>query len=65
MPPEENAGVITADAQVAALQAILAAHGRPATDVLAGADAAGARTTSASPQTTEEPFDSYPYEAAD
>ncbi|MPY53786.1 intradiol ring-cleavage dioxygenase [Streptomyces acidicola] len=56
MPPEKNADVITADAQAAALQAILAAHGRPATEVLAGADAAPERLTSASPQTTEGPY---------
>ncbi|MFF7451572.1 MULTISPECIES: hypothetical protein [unclassified Streptomyces] len=56
MLPEENNGVITADAQVAALQAILAAHGQPATDVLSGADAGRGPTTGASPQTTEGPY---------
>ncbi|MER7789784.1 hypothetical protein [Streptomyces sp. NPDC097640] len=56
MPTEKNSDVITADAQAAALQAILAAHGRPAAEVLAGADGARERLTSASPQTTEGPY---------
>lgn len=56
MIPEQNSGVITADTQVAALQSILAAHGRPATDVIAGADAGREPTTGTSPQTTEGPY---------
>ncbi|MFC9242744.1 intradiol ring-cleavage dioxygenase [Streptomyces sp. NPDC057136] len=56
MPAEKEAGIITADAQVTTLQAILAAHGHSPEDVLAGADAARERTTNASPQTTEGPY---------
>ncbi|WP_432168173.1 hypothetical protein [Streptomyces sp. bgisy031] len=56
MLPEKNNGVITADEQVAALQAILAAHGQPATDVLAGADAGCEPATGVTPQTTEGPY---------
>ncbi|GGT81221.1 hypothetical protein GCM10010256_46200 [Streptomyces coeruleorubidus] len=47
---------MTGDAQVAAPQSILAAHGRPATDVLADADAGREPTTGTSPQTTEGPY---------
>ncbi|MGW4729572.1 intradiol ring-cleavage dioxygenase [Streptomyces shenzhenensis] len=56
MSPEKNDAVITTEAQVAALNSILAAHGRLAADVLAGADAVRERATSASPQTTEGPY---------